>query len=420
METQHPEKSVLTDLLRILALLISQRRLILVVTLVATLVAAAGSWLLLDNWYLATVSAVPPRRSGSVLDGLTGNISSTLKDFGLTKLAGGKTDGYTHVVVLQSRRMQDTIIKIFQLAKFYDFPDTAAIELRKKLSEDLFIGMEDEGNYIVNALHKDPRVAAAMANKVIEVGNVFATEIFQAEARVGLGILEQRIAQEDSKLTTARDSLVHFSRRYKLFSPLDQARGAATALADVRVQRYKQELAAEMAETIYGSQDPYAQAQQKLLREVQSQQNRIETEPGVAGDFSLKGIGADVVLEYTRLFADVEVSTRLRAILLPMIEQARQDIHRVTPSLYVLDPAVPPNKKDRPKRSLIVVAAAVGAFLLTALFVILRDRFFALRHHYRAVVQEMRDAETKAETKTETKTAAKTEAKTETTTEPRA
>jgi tyrosine-protein kinase Etk/Wzc len=382
------EPSLLNDALRIVALLVSQRRFIIIVTLVATVVSAGVSVMFLDNWYLASVNALPPRRAGSVLDGLTGGISSTLKDFGLTKLTGGKTDGYSHLVILQSRRLQDTIIKLFDLPKLYDIRDTDMIALRNELAENLFIGVEDEGNYVVSALHKDPQQAARMANKVIELGNAFATEIFQAEARVGLRLLEQRVAQDESNLAAARDSLLRFSRRYKLFSPLDQARGAATALADIRVQRYKQELASQMAETIYGSQDPYAQAQQKLLRGVENQQNRIESEPGVAGNFSLSGAGADVVLEYTRLFTDVEVGTRIRTLLLPMIEQARQDINRTTPALYILDPAVPPNKKDRPKRSFIVLGAAVGAFVLSVLYIILRDRFLSLRARYKSLLAE--------------------------------
>jgi capsule polysaccharide export protein KpsE/RkpR len=383
------ERSVLFDALKALAIVLYHWRFIVLMTTVAASVSAAVAFLLLKNEYKATVNAVPPRRTGSVLDNLSGNISSTLKDFGLTKLTGGKSDGYTQAVILESRRMQDTLIKLFQLAKEYDIHDTNMIDLRKELSEHLSISIEDEGNYTVSVWHTNPAVAAQMANKVIELGNYFATEIFQAEARVALHLLEKRYALDVENLERSRDSLLRFSRRYKLFSPLDQAKGAASALAELRLQRYKQELAADMATTVYGAQDPYTQAQRRLLEQITTQQQRAESQPGLAGDFALAGAGSDIALEYARLLADVEVAMRIKSILLPMIEQARQDVERTQPALYVLDPAVAPNKKDRPKRALIVGGIALGTLVLSAFFVLLRDKFLALRTQYRLVAQAL-------------------------------
>jgi capsule polysaccharide export protein KpsE/RkpR len=379
---------MLHDALRLLALVMRHTRFILIVTAVAAVVSAAASFFFLKNEYAATVNAVPPRRAGSVLDNLTGNISSTLKDFGLTKLAGGKSDGYTQLVILQSRRMQDTLIKLFDLAKLYDIKDTNLIDLRKELAGHLAMGQEDEGNYNITVWHTSPVVAAEMANKIVEIGNFFAAEIYQAEARVSMRLLEQRYAKEDSNWVAARDSMARFTRRYKLFSPLDQAKGAAAALAELRVKRYEQELRLQMAETTYGAQDPAVQAQRKLLQELTVQQQRAESQPGLAGEFSIAGVGSDVALEYARLYTDLEFYTRLRAVLLPMVEQSRQDISRATPALYVLDPAVPPNKKDRPKRSLIVAGTTLGALILAVLYVIVRDRFLSLKARYKAIVQE--------------------------------
>jgi capsule polysaccharide export protein KpsE/RkpR len=382
------EHSMLHDALRLLALVVRHSRFILIVTAIAAVVSAAASFLFLKNEYAASVNALPPRRAGSVLDNLTGNISSTLKDFGLTKLTGGKSDGYTQLVILQSRRMQDTLIQLYNLAKLYDIKDTNLIDLRKELAEHLAIGQEDEGNYMITVWHENPTIAAEMANKIVEIGNFFASEVYQAEARVAMRLLEQRYRQEDSNWAAARDSLAKFSRRYKLYSPLDQAKGAAAALAELRVKRYEQELKLQLAETAYGAQDPAVQAQRKLLQELAGQQQRAESQPGLAGEFSIAGVGSDVAIEYARLYTDLEFYTRLRAVLLPMVEQSRQDISRTMPALYVLDPAIPPNKKDRPKRSLIIAGTTLGALILAVLYVILRDRFLTLRARYKAIIQE--------------------------------
>ena len=69
------------------------------------------------------------------------------------------------------------------------------------------------------------------------------------------------------------------------------------------------------------------------------------------------------------------------------MEQNRQDLQRRQPSLVMLDPAVPSDKKDRPKRSLIVGGATLGTLIFAIAFVILRDRFRALRGTYRALIE---------------------------------
>jgi capsule polysaccharide export protein KpsE/RkpR len=383
-----PAPTPLHDALKVLALLVSQRRLLMWSVILSAVLSAGISWFFLPNWYAATVNALPPRRTGSVLDGLSGSISSTLKDFGLTKLSGGKVDGYSHLVILQSRRMQDTLIQLFQLAKLYDIDSTKQTDLRKELDEHLSIAQETEGNYTVTAWHTDPHEAARMANKVIELGNLFANEIFQAEARANRQLLERRFKTDEQNLFQARDSLLKFSKKYKLYSPLDQAKAAASALADLRVQRYKQELATEMYATTYGANDPATQAQRKLLANLQAQEERAFSQPGLAGEFAIGNVGSDVALEYMRLYTDVEVFTKIKTLLLPMMEQAVQDEQRMMPALYVLDPAVAPDKKDRPKRSLIVLGTTFGTFVLVALYIVLRERWLSLRERYRAIVAE--------------------------------
>lgn len=148
-----------------------------------------------------------------------------------------------------------------------------------------------------------------------------------------------------------------------------------------------------MMSTIYGTNDPATQAQRKLLGEINKQSREAQSQPGLAGDFALN-VGSDVALEYMRLFTEVEVYTKIKALLVPMMEQAIQDEGRVQPAMYVLDPAIPPDKKDRPKRSLVIAGSALGAFMIMCCFIVLRDRFLALRETYRAVTASLKSDNT--------------------------
>lgn len=390
METsQKPhEHSLRNDLLRILALLIQSRRLIIIVTLVGALSSALVSFLFLPNWYASNVNAVPPRRQGSGLEALSSGLSTALKDFGLAKVGKNTGETYSYSVILNSRRMKDTIIRLFQLHKIYRLDSTEWTDLRKEYDDHVFISNEADGNYLITALHTDRNEAVNMALKIYELGNIFADEIYQQEARTSLVLLEKRFQQADSSLTAARDTLLKFSRKYKLFSAIDQAKAAATAVADIRVQQYKQELGVELYRNIYGDNAPETNLQRDLLRKANEQASRAENQPGLAGNFALSSVGADVALEYMRLYADLEVFTKIKALIIPVIEQNRQDLSRRQPSLVMIDPPVPADKKDRPKRSLIVLGVTLATLAFVIAFVILRDRYLAVRESYKRALDE--------------------------------
>jgi capsule polysaccharide export protein KpsE/RkpR len=391
MDTNTPkitnEPSLRNDLIRVLALLLQERRLIITVTLVAAISSALISYFFLPNWYASSVNAVPPRRQGSGLEGLAGGLSSALKDFGLAKAGKASTETYSFSVILNSRRMKDTIIRLFKLHTIYRLDSTEWIDLRKEYDQYVTISNEADGNYVITTLHTDRNEAARMALKIYEIGNVFADEIYQQEARTSLNLLEQRFRQADSSLVAVRDTLLKFSRKYKLFSAVDQAKAAASAVADIRVQQYRQELSVELARTLYGENDPATLAQRDLLRKSSEQAARAENQPGLAGNFALSTVGADVALEYMRLYADLEVFTKVKALIIPVIEQNRQDLSRRQPSLIMIDPPVPADKKDRPKRSLIVLGVTLAALTFVLVFVILRERYYALRSGYKTVLQ---------------------------------
>jgi hypothetical protein len=71
----------------------------------------------------------------------------------------------------------------------------------------------------------------------------------------------------------------------------------------------------------------------------------------------------DLSLAFLRLYREVETQETLYALLLQMHEQYRIQEVRDTPTIQVLDPAVPPEKKARPHRAVIAVTATLLAFL---------------------------------------------------------
>jgi uncharacterized protein involved in exopolysaccharide biosynthesis len=80
-----------------------------------------------------------------------------------------------------------------------------------------------------------------------------------------------------------------------------------------------------------------------------------------------------------RLYREVMIQQKILEFVLPLLEQARVDEQKNIPVTLVLDRATVPEKKDRPKRSLIVGASALSALLLSILYIVVAEKLKHLK-----------------------------------------
>ena len=198
--------------LSILLLLYRYKLFIAIVVIIATAASVYFS-LQMDNWYAATVNVVPPKNTGSLMQGALGNISSALKDFGLTKLGGkGGSDTYSLMVLLDSRTVKDSMIAKYNLAEAYDIPDSHMTDLRKEFSGNLEVTLESEGNYLITIWDKDPEKVVQMVNDFLYYSNNLAKKVSRREAKMNREYMEQRLEQTKDNILKITDTLQRFQK----------------------------------------------------------------------------------------------------------------------------------------------------------------------------------------------------------------
>lgn len=351
-----------TDLIRLLL-----RRWWLIALI--SVVTGLGTWLYvrtLPEYFKSTINCVPPRSDNSGLTGALGGISSTLKDFGLNKLGGKGAESYDFIALLFTRTLRDTMISRFRLAEEYEMVGKPAQHIREEFESNLEIDLRPEGNYEITIWSRDPKKAALMAETFVREANLLTNRVQREEAVKSAEYLEERVARMDSTISALGDSLAWYSRTYMIFSPLDQAKSAATALASAKEEVLKQETALGLLESVYGAGDPQVRTQRSLVEQLKKQYGQLQVEPGLTGNVPVKD-AAGIGISYLRVFAEFEAFSKLKAFLLPTLEQTRLDMNKSTPSLLVVDAPVIAEMKDRPKRSLISAGAALGAGVITML-----------------------------------------------------
>lgn len=336
----------------------------------------------MPNKYTSMVNVVPPKSSGSAFESMMGNLSSALKDFGLSKLGGKGEGSYSFMVILNSRTVKDSLIYLYNLPKVYELPENQMTLVRKQFDENLNITSELEGNYTISITDNDPNRAASIANKYVAIANSLSQQIFQSESKVNREYLEDRLKGIEGALASITEALQKYSSDKLIFSPQDQAKSISSALADIQSEILKQEIVAQMLKNKFGESDPYTQQQNNIISELKKKYNTVTDEPGFAGNFSIKG-SAKVGMDFMKLYAGFEAYSKVKAYLMPMLEEAKLNEKRFTQSLFIVDKALPPDKKSSPKRSLILLGAFVGSFSFSILIVVLLDSLRRLKRNYK-------------------------------------
>ena len=87
----------------------------------------------------------------------------------------------------------------------------------------------------------------------------------------------------------------------------------------------------------------------------------------------------DLITKYFRLEREFEIQKTIYAFLVQEFEEAKIQETRDTPTLHIIDEAVPPIKRNKPQRSIIVLASGFTAILFSLFFVFISESLSKLK-----------------------------------------
>ncbi len=334
--------------------------------------------LLLPKEYQGVASVLPSQKSamlGMLGTGVGSTVSSLAKQFA-PLVGGGETQigsGFSYLAILNSRDAMARVVKKFDLTAVYSIGDSSVDKAIKELRSNTDFQIDKYGAVIVKVFDESPVRAAAMANYFVSILNEINGSLSSEDARNLRMVIEARYLKNISDLEDAEDSMKVFQQRYGVFSLPDQAKASVVAgaelesqliLAQVRLSVLDKQLSAGSPEIETLKQQ--IEAIRQKIGDLRSGKDMVGGEnPGVLLPFKEMPGRA---MQYVDLYRDVEIQSKLLGLIYPMYEQAKLEEARETPTVLVLDRAVPPEKKARPLRALIVLSALVLGFALSVLF----------------------------------------------------
>ena len=336
--------------------------------IVAATVLTAGLavWLVLQvpDRYRAETRVLLPDSGSSGLGALVGRGSSAA-----AAILGGAGGDYTrYLAILTARTTMEDVVGRFDLVDRYetgDQPDPVAAAVRE-LAERTSFDVSLEYDYLaVQVLDEDPGRAAQMANALVEILNRENIALNQESASTNRVYLERRLERSQGDLDSLMAEMQGLQERYGLIEPDAQGTAFMESLGSASAAVAEAEVAYQMLRSELGDENEQVRTAAAGLAAARAQRDRL-----TAGADAVMPIAIGQIPAVGRRYAQLQQGILLQAEVLkevqPLYEQSLLTERRRADAVQVIDPAVPPARKAEPRRSLIVVAAALSAALVAA------------------------------------------------------
>ena len=307
-----------------------KRKILILITGIAGVVSTVVSFMM-TPLYLST-AIVFPAATSTVSFSEQRNAKAAAMDF------GEEEQSDQLVQILQSSRIRNKIVDQFDLMKHYDIDTTDANKhyLLMKEYEGHFAFIRTRyGSIQIDVLDRDPELAAEMANKIVDLidtvkNNMVAERTWPA---FEINTRKKNLLDQDLKLVLVKmDSLadlgvVSIEGRTNLFQAFVDAKN---------------------------------QEDRTFLR----QQIDVNLKYGAKFD-ALEQIRDEKIVKLEKF--------------LDSYEQAESDANSVFNHKFVVEQAVVADKKDQPKRLIIVLLSMIGTFVFMVFALLIADRIKELK-----------------------------------------
>jgi tyrosine-protein kinase Etk/Wzc len=356
--TDQGDELSLLDLLIVLA---KHKRLVLGLPLAAAVLAAGISFLMPDI-YTGTTRILPPQQPQSAAAAMLGQLG------GAAALAapaiGLKNPADLYVGMLKSQTIANSLVNKFELQKLYG--TDSITETREKLADVTSLQAGKDGIITIDVEDEDPKRAAALANAYVDELDRLIQGIAVTEAGQRRLFLEKQLKLAKDSLADAEVALKQTQEETGLISLDEQGKTIIEAVATLRAQIAGKEVQLAAMRSFATERNPdYVRVQQELAG-LRLELTKLEKSTGVhQGDILVPtGRVPESGLAYVRRLRDVKYQETLFEVLAKQYEIARADEAKESGIVQVVDRAVVPDRKSKPKHAIITLVSAFVAALL--------------------------------------------------------
>ncbi len=351
-----PDEINWLDLLQVFA---ENIRLLLIGPIAAGLVALGVTFFVRPT-FTATTVFLPPQQQQSSAALLLQSLGAL---GGITSAATGlKNPNDQFVAFLRSRYIEDNLIEQFHLKDRFDVK--MSTEARKALEQTVDIRSSKDGLIIVDVDDHDPIFAAKLANAHVEELDKLMQRMAVTEAQQRRAFFEIQLVSTKDKLTKAEIALR--SSGVNSSALKNDPKIAVEVVAKVQAEVAAQEVKIASMRSYLSESAPVFKLAVSELAALRAQMGKLEKTTDTSNTSDS---------DYVARFRDFKYYETLFELFAKQFELAKVDESRESGVVQVLDRALPPEIKSKPKRGLIAIVTTLATGVLLLVFVFVRNSY---------------------------------------------
>lgn len=346
------------SVLDILIVLAKHKKLIIWLPVVAAIASAAISFAL-PNVYKASAKLLPPQQAQSGASALLSQLGGAAG--ALAGAAGLKNPNDLYIGLLKSRTVADKLIAKFDLQKAYDVETMDKARAILEGNSNLVAGKD--GLISIEVESEDKKLVAQLANGYVNELVSLTKVLAVTEASQRRVFFERQLEQSKDNLAKAEMALKGALDTRGVISVDADSRAIVETVGRLRAQISAKDIQLSAMKAFVTTNNPeYKRAQEELIS-LRAELSKLENgRPALAGDVEANP-AKQVGLENIKILRDVKYYQMLYELLAKQYEVARLDEAKDTALIQVLDPAVEPERKFKPKRSILILLSTILAFI---------------------------------------------------------
>ena len=337
--------------------------------------------LLLPKKYTATATLLPPEQTSSS-NPLNGISNDLLPGFAFLN---ANTSADLFVQILQSRSVQQAVLnRTYQLEAdsitLMDYFDATTLENAiEQLNDVTAIKALKEGIITISVELGSPDLAASVANAYIEELDSVNQSKSTSKAKNSRLYIENQLELTKERLNRADQALADFMQTQKAIALEEQTRAAIEESGELKGRIIAKEVELAMKLRVRKANHEEVLALRAELDELRKQYNKLQygaSKPSNEDkrEFYIPLVKVpDVSLHLTELLRELKVQETVFNLLNQQYYQAKIQEAKDTPTIQVLDEAVPPSIKSKPQRMLIVFLVVGSIFILSLALIFIRE-----------------------------------------------
>ena len=377
-----------TSLLDSLLILAKHKRLILGLPFLVALITA-GISLMMPNVYTATTKILPPQQSQSAASAMLAQLGNVAGLVGGT--AGLKNQNDVYVAMLKSRTIADKIIQRFGLVKLWKIDSAHPSDANKVLAGVTKITSGKDGTVTVEVDDKDAKTAADLANAYIDELMQFSSVLAVTEASQRRLFFEGQVVLAKDNLAKSEAAARQALQTGGLIKVDAQGRAILEVTARLRGQITVKEVQIGAMRTFAADGNPELRLAQEELASLKRELAKIE---GSGDRKAAASNPSEQGSDSLHLLRDVKYNEVLLEVLSRQYELAKIDEAKDSSVVQIMDKAIEPDRKSKPKRAILTLSFALAAFFLCIIWAFIceylakaksdprqANRLLDLKHH---------------------------------------